>query len=107
MIYAQLGDLRIATIYCLNFNDEGEAFVPADIVDRGLDLDARCADGEHWYSIATITYSHREDDYTIESVGTRLMDVLTVDNLEDAKYLINYAYKLMRKEWQKRHPDED
>lgn len=109
MIYAQLGDLRIATIYYLNFDAkaDSEAFTPGDILERGLHLDARCPDGEHWYAIAKISYDSKEDTYDLESVGSRFMDVLTADNLEDAKYLIEYAYKLMRKEWKERHSDED
>lgn len=111
MTYAQLGNLRISTIYYLNIKGNSdkndEAFLPGDILERGLHLDARCSDGEHWYAIAKISYDDDEDTYDFESVGPRLMDALTADNLEDAKYLINYAYKLMRKEWAKRHPDED
>lgn len=108
MTYAQLGDLRLATIYRLNFDDNSKGkFEETDILDQGIHLDARCPDGEHWYAIAQIKYDAKEDTYDIESVGPRLMDALTADNLEDAKYLIQYAYKLMRKEWNKRHPDED
>lgn len=108
MTYAQLGDLRLSTIYyfCID-PKEGETFQPSDMLDRGLHLDARCPDGEHWYAIAQIKYDSDEDTYDIESVGPRLMDALTADNLEDAKYLIQYAYKLMHKEWEKEHPDED
>lgn len=108
MTYAQLGDLRLATICRLCFDDNHkERFEPTDILDNGIHLDARCADGEHWFAIAKISYDSDEDTYDIESVGSRLMNTLNADNLEDAKYLVEYAYKLMRKEWVKRHPDED
>ena len=108
MTYAQLGDLRLATIYRLNFDENSkEKFEATDILDNGIHLDARCNDGQHWFAIAQITYDSDNDTYTLESIDSRFMENITIDNLEDAKYLINYAYKLMRKEWEKRHPDED
>ena len=108
MTYAQLGDLRLATIYRLNVQEAGkEGFEPTDILECGIHLDARCSDGEHWYAIAKISYDADEDTYDLQSVGPRLMEGLNADNLEDVKFLIDYALKLMRKEWNKRHPDED
>lgn len=107
MTYAQLGDLRVATIYRLNFNDKGERFIPADMLSYGLHLDARCPDGEHWYAIATIMYDAKNDSYDLRSVGSRLMNALTPDNLGHAQYLIDFAYQFLRKEWEELHPNED
>lgn len=107
MTYAQLGDLRLATIYRLTFNDNGDPkFEPTDILDCGIHLDKRCADGEHWFAIAAIKYDSKDERYNLESVGSRLMDELNADNIDDVKYLVDYAYKLMRKEWNKRYPDD-
>lgn len=109
MTYAQLGDFRISTIYKLGFeeSDPNKAgFIPTDMLDSGLHLDARCSDGEHWYAIASVHYDNDENTYEIRSVGSRLMEALTFDNLDDIKCLVDYAYKLMAKEWNKRHPNE-
>ena len=110
MTYAQLGDFRLATIYKLQFEGKDinkTNFIPTDILDNGIHLDARCADGEHWYAIASIRYDEDEDSYELRSVGPRLMERLNAENLEDVQYLVNYAYKLLSKEYAKRHLDED
>ena len=94
MIYAQLGNLRLATIYQL-VDVNTQEFKPTDVLYYGLHLEATSNGGENWYAIAKIIYD--DGCYKMESVGPRLMNTLSEDNLDDVKFLCNYAVKLFRK----------
>ncbi len=95
MTYAQLGNLRLATAYKL-YVDTKTGKSSTNILDDGLHLDATSNGGESWYTIAKITYDD-ESSYYIESIASRLIDTLSADNLDDIKYLCNYALKLFKK----------
>lgn len=94
MTYAQLGNLRLSTIR--KFTLEKEDFEPLDPLTQGIHLDKSDDNGQTWYAIAKITYRKEESDYSIQSIGHRLMNVLSKDNLDDVKFLCSYALRLFK-----------
>lgn len=108
MIYAQLGKYRIATIF--KFSTVTGDFKEQDVL-YGLHLET-CAERQdgtpNWFAIAGIHYDDKNETYNLETVGDRFMKALMEDqdSLEDINFLINYAYRTMRKAYKEAHPDE-
>lgn len=105
MTYAQLGNLRLSTIHQYSFKTDD--FEPLDPLTHGIHLDKSDDNGRSWYAIAEIVYRKEEQDYSIQSVGDRLMKALSKDNLDNVKFLCSYALEFFKTLEKDRHKECD
>lgn len=106
MIYAQLGKLYLCSIVKGGEWNSKEGFTfKEQPITEGLALER--SDGKSRLVIARLHYDAYNDEYELESIGDRLMQALTSENLSDAAFLCRYAERIMRDEYNRLNTEND